>query len=269
MAAISNAWRAPAHFANTLSTILLAVLMLASTFPSGSFSKDWDGMISRAENAAKGGNHQVAIDLYSEIVLQPFVKKSSDWLAWLFLHRAKSYLALESYGKAIDDLRKVIEFDDQEPLAFYHYGEALFSQGEYDQAINRFDQALKLKPDFIHALTDRGSAYAAIGKIDEGFSSYLRALEIAPTFWQAQFGLAVLYREQKKFQDALKYLNDAIGQRPENSQFYVLRGQVKVDLGRERAGLRDFQTACELGFRPSKYYPMDEATWEELCPSEH
>jgi Flp pilus assembly protein TadD len=53
----------------------------------------------------------------------------------------------------------------------------LGNKGDYEEALNSFDQALKLKPDFTNALIAKGVIYAKLGRNDEAKLCAEKALE--------------------------------------------------------------------------------------------
>jgi Flp pilus assembly protein TadD len=85
--------------------------------------------------------------------------------------------------------------------------------GEYPQAIEDFNKAIRLTPNHIHALNNRGLAYARLGK----------------------------------FQLAIEDINNVIRMEPSFTSAYINRGIVYLTQGNKELGCRDAQRACELG----------------------
>jgi tetratricopeptide (TPR) repeat protein len=59
-------------------------------------------------------------------------------------------------------------------------GEAAFSKGEMDRAIEHYERALKLEPKLYEAPLFIGDAYYKMGKNDKAYESYARAVAIDP-----------------------------------------------------------------------------------------
>jgi tetratricopeptide (TPR) repeat protein len=69
-------------------------------------------------------------------------------------------------------------------------GNALFRLGEVQEAIEHWEQALRIKPDYADAHYNLGIALEQTGKIQEAIQHYEQALRIQPDFVQAQSNLA-------------------------------------------------------------------------------
>src|SRR5262245_30549647 len=59
-------------------------------------------------------------------------------------------------------------------------GEAVFSKGEMERAIEHYERALKLDSKLYEALLFIGDAYNTSGKKDKAYESYARAVAIDP-----------------------------------------------------------------------------------------
>lgn len=68
-------------------------------------------------------------------------------------------------------------------------GETCLAQGEYDEAVTDFNEAIQLDPKSVTAYLDRGMAYEEEGKYQEAISDYDIAIRLAPGI-----GATFLYR---------------------------------------------------------------------------
>jgi tetratricopeptide (TPR) repeat protein len=67
--------------------------------------------------------------------------------------------------------------DPSDAKAFYARGTAYWHKGDYDHAIQNYDQALRINPTYVKALSNRRLAYAQNGE-------YLRAMaDHAHSLW--------------------------------------------------------------------------------------
>lgn len=105
---------------------------------------------------------------------------------------------------------------DSEASAREHCGYAneRLEEGAYREAIEAYDLALTLDPDYAAAYYNRGLAYAHLGALDNAISDFGRAIERVPT--EAQFyrqrGLA--YARQGAYDRAIADYNTALRHRP-------------------------------------------------------
>lgn len=63
---------------------------------------------------------------------------------------------------------------------WYNQGFVLLGQGRYEAAIQCFDRAITMNPNYAIAWNDRGVAYVELGNYNEALKCFNRALEIKP-----------------------------------------------------------------------------------------
>ncbi len=64
--------------------------------------------------------------------------------------------------------------------AYYNRGVAYGNLGEYRRAIEDYDEALRLDPDYAVAYNNRGSAYSNLGEYRRAIGDFARALWLDP-----------------------------------------------------------------------------------------
>lgn len=109
------------------------------------------------------------------------------------------------------------------PLAWYR-GVALFEMGD-STALNDFKEAFSLNPNHIHVLNNLGTALDHAGYHKEAIVYFNNALKISPTFTEATVNLAIVYINQKDYENATRVLNEVPHQR--QSQIQYLRTIIK------------------------------------------
>ena len=70
--------------------------------------------------------------------------------------------------------------DDQRSLAYGMRALAYSLLGIFDKALDDYDAALKIKPDFPLALNNRAWAYYKLGRPEDGVADVEKALELSP-----------------------------------------------------------------------------------------
>jgi tetratricopeptide (TPR) repeat protein len=69
-------------------------------------------------------------------------------------------------------------------------GNALLESGKPREAIEHYEQALRIKPDYAEAHNNLGVALMELGRTQDAIAQYEQALRINPNFSEAQKGLA-------------------------------------------------------------------------------
>ena len=69
------------------------------------------------------------------------------------------------------------------------YGITNLSLNDWDQSVDSFSKAIKLKPDYVDAHYNLGIALKNLGRMEESILSYTKALELKPNYVKAYDGL--------------------------------------------------------------------------------
>src|ERR1700739_1500897 len=70
-------------------------------------------------------------------------------------------------------------------VVFYDSGDVYQIKGDYDRAIEEYDQAIRLRPDYANAFAHRGSAYSYKGDYDRAIEDQDEAIRLKPDFAEA------------------------------------------------------------------------------------
>jgi tetratricopeptide (TPR) repeat protein len=81
--------------------------------------------------------------------------------------------------------------------------------GRYDQALQAFDQALKLKPNDPALITYKATVYYAKGNNAQAMQLCEQALKLNPNFGRAYYQRGMIYQGQEKYHQALEDLKKA------------------------------------------------------------
>jgi Flp pilus assembly protein TadD len=79
----------------------------------------------------------------------------------------------------LEQFRQVVEMDPEDYFSHFGYASALFDAGHYQEAVQEFRAAVRLKPDYSAAIRDLGRALEKIGAFDEAVRVYRDGMPIA------------------------------------------------------------------------------------------
>ena len=120
-------------------------------------------------------------------------------------------------------------------------------QGQLDQALKDFNQALGLDPDSFEALYNRGRVYTMQGKPEKAVADYTAALKLKNDDWQVYYNRGNAYLDQEKFKEALAGLRQGPEAGPEEpSEVIHNRGLAHLGLGQAALALEDFNQTLVL-----------------------
>ncbi|MFN6519023.1 MAG: tetratricopeptide repeat protein [Nostoc sp. CreGUA01] len=133
-----------------------------------------------------------------------------------------------------------------------NYANQLWRLNKYSEAVEAFQEAIKLKPSFYQAYYALGVALLSQKKYPEALAASEQAIKIKPDYevWALK---SVSLIQLKKYSEALAAIEKAIEYNDSNVFFYVLRGQLLSSLKRYPEALVAVTKAIEM--KPlSNYY---------------
>ncbi|MGD0215956.1 MAG: tetratricopeptide repeat protein [Desulfobaccales bacterium] len=103
-------------------------------------------------------------------------------------------------------------------------GGTLAQQGKLDQAIAHYDEALRLRPDYVEAHYNLGVALDGQGQLDQAIAHYAEALRLKPDYAEAHNNLGVDLAQQGKIDEAITRFQKAIQINPDFQAAYANLG---------------------------------------------
>ena len=104
-------------------------------------------------------------------------------------------------------------------------GDVYARQGDMQKAVEEFQKAIEINPNYADAYHNLGNTYQRMGQTDAAIENYQKALSINPSLWQSYQNLAEIYFNQGDFQNALENIKKALEVEPQNQQ---LQNNLKV-----------------------------------------
>jgi len=127
--------------------------------------------------------------------------------------------------------------------AWQEKGVVFFNLGMYEEALQAFDQAIKLSPKNADNFNSKGVALAQLGKYSEAIKCFDKAIGLKPLFPVPWINKAEALHALGKYQDAIKASDKAIGLDPKYAMAWYSKGLI-LKAEAEAA----FAKARELGY---------------------
>ncbi len=116
-----------------------------------------------------------------------------------------------NYDKAISRYQEYLKLDPDNDIVHFYLGADLDSQGKREESILELKKAIELNPNNAEALNYLGYLYAEQGiKLDEAIKLIRRALEVKPDSSYMMDSLGWALFKKGKFNEALKELKRAV-----------------------------------------------------------
>lgn len=125
----------------------------------------------------------------------------------------------------------------------YSIGVQECNKGNYETALERFDQALKLDRNFPHAWYNKGTSLGHLGRYQEAVDALEQALRLMPDFIDARYNKGVALARGGMAPEALEVFERILDQQPKHTGSLLGKAFVLLDLGETKAALATLQRA--------------------------
>ncbi|MFN8373426.1 MAG: toll/interleukin-1 receptor domain-containing protein [Anaerolineae bacterium] len=130
--------------------------------------------------------------------------------------------------------------------ALYDRGVTHWRLGDVDEALNNYNKALQLVPDYVTAYTSRGIAYTAKELYERALADFAKAMAIEAEYAPAYNSRGSLYRAIGYYDLAIADYTQAVTLYPQFDKPYNNRGELWFSVGHYEEALADFKRAEEL-----------------------
>src|SRR5947209_14508449 len=191
--------------------------------------------------------------------------------------RGDNYMARKMHPEAVKTFR---EGPAKDPVRLNKIGIAYHQMMQLDNARKSYEQAIKIKPDYVEALNNIGTVYYAKKNFRRAIGWYNRALKIAPSetksasiymnLGTAQFARKQYEKATESYQTAMKLDPDVFEHHgnfgvileersvEERAKYHFYLAKLYAKGGRNELALQYLRKSLEEGFREKKLGEMPE-----------
>lgn len=139
-----------------------------------------------------------------------------------------AHIDADRYEEALESFNEAIRLDPAFAPAYLIRGVLRQALEGSEAAIDDFNEVVRLDPENAEALNQRGFAMIQLDRTGEAIPEFTRALQIDPNLEDAYLNRGRAYVIQERWYEAIQDLNIAIDFDPENYDAYYYRGQAKL-----------------------------------------
>ena len=129
----------------------------------------------------------------------------------VYLNQNKNAAAGDAFERT---LKLQATYPDTLPDAWNNLGVIATREGQIEDSIQQFQQALRVNPHHVAALDNLGNAYRLQKRWDDARKVLERALEVAPQDPEANYSLGMVFAQADETAKAYDYLQRALQARP-------------------------------------------------------
>ena len=170
-----------------------------------------------------------------------------------------------------NDIFGYIQNQEKHQPAYVEFfiGLTFYMKGEYEKAIEHYDQAISLSPQISQSYNNRGIAKSNLEEYEEAIADFSKAISFNPQDDASYNNRGIAKGKLKKYEEAIADFNEAIRLNPKYAEAYHGRGNIYKEIGKHEKARTDFQRAFELATEQGKEALAQDARrlLDELPPA--
>ena len=159
------------------------------------------------------------------------------------LNQNKNSAAREAFERAV---KLPANYPDTLPDAWNNLGVLATREDRIGDAVQCFQEALRLNPHHLLALDNLGNAYRLQKRWEDAKNILERAVEVAPQDPEANYGLGMVFAQTDDTDKAYEYLQRALKSRPAYPEALNNLGVLYLVTRRRDKAVESFQRCIEL-----------------------
>ena len=154
------------------------------------------------------------------------------------------FFSYDSYVNVLNDMGKREELENElrsklernkDYRAYYGLGKLAFLDGDYDRAVQYFQEAIHLNSSQKLIFFYQAYALNQLKRRDEAIQSYLQTIRLDPLFVQARHNLALLYMQVSDYSKAIENFEDVLRLDPNYVSAHLNLAKIYINLGNRNA----------------------------------
>jgi tetratricopeptide (TPR) repeat protein len=142
--------------------------------------------------------------------------------------------------------RHALAVTENNQIAHKAFGDALDEQGQTEEAIRQYQEALRLKPGYADAHNNLANALLKQGRIDEAIRQFQEALRLKPDHANAHNNLGDALLKKGQIDEAIRQYQEVIRLKPDSADAHNDLGDALLKKGQIDEAIRQFQEAIRL-----------------------
>ena len=234
--------------ATALRPILLtAALTLAAVTPVHAAGENAAVKAQEAASALLRGNVEQAVAAYTDALADTTLP--NDRRAAILNDRGVAYSRFGQSKQALDDYNRAVALFPEYAPIYNNRGNILLALGLPQEAIKDFDRAIALAPGYAAAYNNRGGAYLRLNQSQPASRDYTRAITLMPQNAAPLSGRGRALLDQDRPYAAIRDFARAISADARSGTAYQARAAALIDIDRFDEAIEDLSRA--IAFEPN------------------
>jgi len=167
--------------------------------------------------------------------------------AWLARNNlGTAFFKAGQFPEAIDQYEQALKINPQGLLAHNNLGEALARVNRVPEAIAQFEAALKANPDDAEAHCNLGVAWAKSGRTSEAIEQFKTAEKIQPENVETLYNLGIALLEIHQPAEAVKRFEQILKTNPDDADIHDKMGDALSEAGRTVEAVEHYRLSLKF-----------------------
>lgn len=187
----------------------------------------------------------MGIVVAATIGLVNFIKSNNatDWSK-----RGETLLELKRYKEALDAYNQAVELKPEYAEALLGQGNSLLELKRYEEALEAYDKAIQIQPNYVEAWNGRGKGLDYLQRYEAAINAFDSALKIQQNNLEAWTNKGNLQIKLQQYTEAIASFDKAVKIKPNYSPAWYRRGLALHNLRRYQEAVESYDKAVE--FKP-------------------
>lgn len=204
-------------------------------------------ILNSAGTALQKGLLDQAVQFYTDALAEKGL--SNDRRATIHVDRGAAHMRRQNMKAAIDDFNRAVQLSPEYAPTYNNRGNALIAVGALREALKDFDRAVILAPSYGAAFANRASAHFRLGNKDQALADYSKAIEVTPQSVSALNGRGLVHLGAERPHAAVRDFTRALALDIRFAAGYRNRAAAKSVLDRNEDVIEDLSRAITFDAR--------------------
>jgi len=136
----------------------------------------------------------------------------------------------------------------------FEKGNHLYAEGEYEEAITQYTEAIRLNPKHVNAIHNKGGALEALERYEEAISQYNELIRLDPKDVFAYNSKGLALRAMGRDEEAIKQYDEVIRLDSQSVFAYINKGNALKAMGKNQEAITQYNKAIHLDPNDAEVY---------------
>ncbi len=163
-----------------------------------------------------------------------------------YYHRGNTYYERGDYDKAIENYNMAIVLNPNFAECYFNRGLAYYNKKDFDRSITDYNRAAELDSRNSVIYNNRGDAYYRKQDFEKSIVDYDKAISLNPRYLKAFYNRGLAYACLQDYERAIEDFNKVLELNPNFAEAWHIRGLAYDYMGNFAKAIEDYNKAIEL-----------------------